>query len=37
MHFHHNGQPHSAIALGLGILAALVVVGLIRWNNRRPN
>lgn len=37
MHFHHDGQPHSAIAFGLGILAALVVIGLIRWNNGRQN
>lgn len=37
MHFHHDGHPHSAIALGLGILAALVVVALISWNNRRQN
>jgi hypothetical protein len=37
MHFHHDGQSHSAIAFIFGILAALLVVGLIRWNNRRQS
>jgi hypothetical protein len=37
MHTFTDGQPHTTLALVLGIVAGLFVFGMIAINNRRKN
>jgi hypothetical protein len=37
MHIFSDGQPHTTLALALGIVAGLFVFGMIALNNRRKN
>ncbi len=35
MHMLHDGEPHSLLSFALGVLAGLVIFGLIALNKRR--